>query len=88
MRVRNEAKQQVNILPLSLSRCTLCCLYIAHVSDRDLSTPVAAAVGVAGVDLKGQRPPLTEPVLGKINKYERFPNIQMRQGSDICMDRQ
>lgn len=43
---------------------------------------------VTGVDLKGQCPPLTETVVGKTNKYKSFPNIQMRQGSHICMDRQ
>ena len=55
-RVRNEAKQQVNILPLSLSGCTgrsLCSLYITRESDSllsvsDLSTLVAAAVGSLG----------------------------------------
>jgi len=26
------------------------------------------------VDLKGQHPALTEPILEQINKYERFPN--------------
>lgn len=43
---------------------------------------------VTGVDLKCQLVPLKKPFLEMMNKYERFPNIQMRQGSDISIQRQ
>lgn len=43
---------------------------------------------VTGVDLKCQLVPLKKPFPEKMNKYERFPNIQMRQGSDISIQRQ
>lgn len=83
--MRNEGKQQVNILSLSLPETayTFPCVSMCVWGKAYGGYSGCNCGRVAPVDLKGQSAPLTNPFPAKINKYASVLNLQMRQGRRI-----